>query len=127
MLGSLRLMKIAAVTLLAMPAAAECLLPDTPPLPEGRVASRDQIMAGVGAVKAYQATLVEYRDCIDGQIKALGTNADDPKGKKGRKARKTRARAKAKLLALYDDSVDLEEALATRLNSQIRDYKAAQK
>ena len=30
-------------------------------------------------------------------------------------------------MALYDDSVDLEEALATRLNSQIRDYKAAQK
>lgn len=126
MFSTLRLITIAAVTFLAAPAAAECLLPDTPPLPEGRVASRDQIMAGVGAVKAYQGVLVEYRDCIDSQIEALGTDADDPKGKKGKKARKARARAKAKLLALYDDSVDLEEALATRLNSQIRDYKAAQ-
>ena len=83
--GSLRLMTIAAVTFLAAPAAAECLLPHTPPLPEGRTASRDQIMAGVGAVKGYQAALVEYRDCIDGQVEALGTDADDPKGRKGKR------------------------------------------
>lgn len=114
MLGSLRLITVALITLLATPAVAECLLPDGPDIPEGRSATQAQMVAGVGAVKAYQAALVEYRHCIDSEIDALGD--DDPRNK-DRKA----------LLQLYDDSVDLEEAIATRLNSQIRDYKAARK
>lgn len=114
MLGSIRLIAVAAITLLATPAAAECLLPDSPEIPEGRLSTQEQMVSGIGAVKTFQAALVEYRDCIDGEIEALGD--DDPKNK-DRKA----------LLGLYDDSVDLEEALATRLNSQIRDFKAAQK
>lgn len=93
-------------------AAAECVLPGAPELPEGRTSSEDQMVAGVRAVKAYQAELGLYRECIDGEIKALGEDA--------------KKKVKAPLLALYDDSVDLEEALATRWNSQIRDYKAAQ-
>ena len=113
MLGSLRLITIAVVTLFAAPALAECALPDSPPIPEGRTASKEQMFAGVGAVKAYQASLIEYRTCVDGEITALG---DDP-DKDQRKA----------LLAEYDNSVDLEEALATRWNSQIRDYNAQSK
>ncbi len=113
MLGSLRLMTIVVVTLLAVPAVAECLLPDVPALPEGRVAGRDQMIAASGAVKAYQAALVEYRSCIDAGIAALGEDGD--------------AREKAQLGSWYDDSIDLEDALATRFNVQVRAYKAAQK
>lgn len=112
MLASLRLITISAVTLLAMPALAECMLPDAPTIPEGRTASKVQIVAAIGEVKALQAALVEYRDCIDGEIAALGEEPDQEQ--------------KAVLAQRYDDSVDLEESLATRLNSQIRDYKAAQ-
>jgi hypothetical protein len=113
MLGFLRLLAIVVVTLLAAPAAAECLLPDTPLLPEGRTASKDQMIAASRAVKAYQVELVAYRDCLDVETAALGE--DGP------------VKERAQLVALHDDSVDLEDALATRFNSQVRDYKAAQK
>lgn len=108
---SICLMAIVTLTLLASPAAAECLLPDSPSIPEGRSATQEQMVAGVGAVKAFQAELGAYRECIDGEIGAL----DEETGAEDKKA----------LLGLYDDSVDLEEAVATRLNSQIRDFKAA--
>lgn len=113
MLGSLRLMAIVVVTLIAAPAAAECVLPDSPEIPEGRTAGKDQMVAASKAIKVYQTGLVEYRTCIDGQVAALG---EEPE-----------ASAKEVLTALYDDSIDLEEALATRFNSQVRDFKAAQK
>ena len=113
MISSLRLIAIAAVTLMAAPALAECVLPDGPVLPEGRTAVKEQMIAAVGEVKAYQAALVEYRGCIDEETAALGD--DSGNGENGA------------LTSLYDDSVDLEEALATRWNSQIRDYNAQKK
>jgi len=95
-------------------ALAECEMPTGPIIPDGNVASQDELIAAQGAMKAYQGELVTYRECVEGMISELDPEAEDI-------AEKTSA-----LNAVYDKSVDAEAAIAEEFNLAVRAFKARQ-
>ena len=75
---------------------AECSNPVTAPIiPDGNVASLDELIAAQGSVKAFQANLIEYRECLTAHL--IKEPADE-----------TGAQKNAALNAAYDSSVDAE-------------------
>ena len=65
----------------AMPAFAEdsCAAPLVPAVVDGNTASRDQIVAGIAAVKAYIALSDDYQACIGDYLTAQKAQADKDK------------------------------------------------
>ncbi len=94
--------------------AAECTVPASPIIPDGNVASQDELVAAQQAMKAFQGQLGEYRVCVDGLQKEL-----DPEDE-------STAEKTAELNALYDASVDAEAAVAEEFNVAVRAFKARQ-
>jgi len=45
-------------------ANAECTTPSAPIIPDGNVASQDELVAAQKAMKAYQGELIEHRECL---------------------------------------------------------------
>lgn len=93
---------------------AECDMVAAPIIPDGNVASEDELVAAQQAIKSYQGSLLEYRACLDGMQKALDPEAED-----------TPVKA-AELTAMYDASIDSEEAIAEEFNVAVRAFKARQ-
>lgn len=89
-------------------------MPTSPIIPDGNVASQDELVAAQKAIKGFQGELQEYRDCIDGMQKALNPEAE------------TTVNEMAALNALYDGSVDAEDKLAEEFNLAVRAFKARQ-
>jgi len=99
--------------------AQDCSAPEVPTMPDGATASYDDMIAGQGAVKAFQAANLEYMNCMEPMIneaitKAQGEDASD----------EDKARVKT-LEEAYNAAVSREEELAGSFNTQIRAYKAA--
>lgn len=108
---------------LAMTSAAalaeDCAAPAVPELPNGATASYDDMIAGQGAVKAFQAENLKYMNCMEPQINealaaAQAESATD----------EDKARVKA-LEEAYNAAVSREEELAGQFNNAIRAYKEA--
>jgi GTPase involved in cell partitioning and DNA repair len=93
-------------------AAAECTNPSAPIVPDGNVASMDELVAAQKGLKAYQANLVDYRECLVAQ-KVDETNEDEAALQKN-----------AALNAAYDSSVDAESAAAEEFNAAVRIFKS---
>lgn len=99
--------------------AQDCIAPAVPTLPDGATASYDDMIAGQGAVKSFQAANLEYMNCLDPQISAATESAT---------AEDASDTDKAKVKALeeaYNGAVSSEEALAEKFNAAIREYKTA--
>ena len=90
----------------------ECELPTGPIIPDGNVASQDELLAAQKAMKAYQAVLVDYRLCIDDKNTLLDLETEEG--------------AAAKLVnnQLYDASVTAEENVAEKFNLAVRAFKS---
>jgi len=118
--GSMNILKktslIATITLgltaLSSQAMADCSLPTSPIIPDGNVASLDELKAAQGAFKGMQEKFFDYRDCISAKISALDTEAE------GYEA------AKAALTAKDDSAFEALNAVAAKLNAEIRVYKS---
>ena len=95
-------------------AYADCELPTGPIIPDGNVASEDELVAAQKAMKAYQGELVGYRECLDGKQQAIDPEAEGS------------AEQTAALNAMYDQSVDAEAAVAEEFNVAVRAFKARQ-
>jgi len=93
---------------------ADCALPESPIVPDGNVASEDELVAAQKAMKAYQAKLGDYRLCLDDQQTALDPEAE------------TSVEAIAEITANYDASVDAESVIAEEFNVAVRAFKARQ-
>jgi len=108
---------LSVLLLLAAPFAFACQYPDKPSVPPGATASKDDMIAASRAVKAYQAKMIEYRECIDSegkeQIAQLAEPAED-------EANNLRANINKK----YNASIEEEELIVARFNEAVRDYKA---
>lgn len=65
----------------AVPAFADdaCPVPPTPAVVDGATASRDQLVAGIAAVKTYIAASDTYQACISDYLKAQTADADKNK------------------------------------------------
>jgi hypothetical protein len=92
-------------------AQTACVAPDAPTIPDGSTASEQELVATVGAFKAYQAELAVYRDCLTTYEDDLGDDITDDQ--------------KNKMITDYNGSVDSEETLAVQLNEAIAAFRAA--
>lgn len=92
--------------------AQECANVTPPIVPDGNVASLDELVAAQKGLKAYQADLVEYRDCLEAQRVA------EP-GEEEAALQKNAA-----LTAAYDASVDAESMAAEEFNAAVKVFKA---
>ena len=105
----------------AAPFALACDYP-TPPknLPDGASASKEEMLAGVKTIAAYQQTMSEYLACIEAdQIAATQALADDDE--EGKKQLKTMSNKK------YNAAVDEQTRTVEVFNAEIRAYKARSK
>ena len=105
----------------AAPFAVACDYPAPPKnLPEGASASKEEMLAGVKMVAAYQQNMSDYLACIEAdQIVATQALADDDAA--GEKQLKTMSNKK------YNAAVDEQTRTVELFNAEIRAYKARSK
>jgi hypothetical protein len=107
-----------AITLLSIGASAQaqtvsdCTLPTQPIIPDGNVASMDELVAAQNAFKMYQGHLGGYRTCLLEAEAALSKDSEDLE------------ESTAKITKLYDGSVDAETVTAEKFNESVRAYNA---
>jgi len=92
--------------------ADACELPSGPIIPDGNVASQDELLSAQKAMKAYQGVLADYRLCIDEKSSLLDLETEEG------------AAAKLVINNLYDASVTAEENIAEKFNLAVRAFKA---
>ena len=92
-------------------AFAECAEPTSPIIPDGNVASLDELKAAQGAFNEMQDNFLSYRECITKKIEQLDAESESFDQKKNQLTEKDDA-AFAKLNKVADN-----------LNAAIRTYK----
>ena len=101
-----------------------CQKPDQPVVPDGSEATMEAMLAGQKAVKAFQASNMEYMQCLEARYSAAAADA------KNASDENEQALAKAdydKSIDAYNAAVSAEEAVAEDFNVALRAYKAANK
>ena len=92
--------------------AAPCILPTEPIIPDGNVASKEELVGASKAIKALQAELGTYRECLTAKSNAVvGEDEVSAELRKG-------------YIVRYNESVDLEEKVAGEFNSAYKIFKA---
>lgn len=84
-------------------------LPATPTLPNGNTATEQDLVAAMKSVKAYQASVAEYRTCLDKISSGLTAEEDQAK--------------KTLLISLHNRTVDDETQVGDLYNSAVRAFK----
>jgi len=92
--------------------AADCTLPTQPIIPDGNVASKDELVAAQKAFKAFQGNLGGYRDCLLKAESELDAESADLDANK------------LTITNLHDGSVDAETEAAEKFNESVRAYNA---
>ncbi|WP_439106509.1 hypothetical protein [Congregibacter sp.] len=104
--------------------ADACEQPSRPELPNGAEASMEAMLAGQKAVKAFQASNMEYMKCLEEQYSAAEMDA---KNAKDADAKALASGDYAKSVEAYNAAVSAEEDVAGEFNVALRAYKAANK
>lgn len=111
-------MLVALALIFAAPLALACDYP-TPPkeLPDGATATKDEMLAGVKVIAAYQEEMTGYLSCIEAdQIVAIQMLGDDDEDGKNR--------SKSNFDKRYNAAVDEQTKTVEKFNLEIRSYKA---
>lgn len=108
---------IAAALIGLAPLAMACDYPKRPNIPNGATASKDEMIAASKAVKEYQASLQEYRSCIDAEEADAVAQLESPTDEE----LNIRKSAIAKK---YNASVDDEMLVVAQYNDAVVAYKA---
>jgi hypothetical protein len=103
---------------LASAQLAACPLATAPPVPEGSTASREQMSAARIAFQNYDAATNAYAKCVDSAVQRLAGEL------KGKASAEELQRLEQFGMSAHNTAIDQEQALADRLNSQIRAFKA---
>jgi len=117
-----------AVVLMAVAthASAACSYPKAPDkVPDGSKATKEEMLAGAKALRAYNDLIKQYTDCLkdehDAAIAKIDPSLDDAK----------KAKAKDALEKVWeqknDAAVDEASTVTGRFNDQIKAYNAAHK
>ncbi len=110
----------------ATQASAACSYPKAPDkIPDGSKATKEEMIAGMKTMRAYNDLIKQYTDCLkdehDASVTKIDPSLDDAK----------KAKAKEdldKVLAQKNDAaVDEASAVTGRFNDQIKAYNAAHK
>ena len=108
------LLLIALTILFSNQAFAGCEAPAKPIIPDGNVASMDELVSAQKALKEFQAGVLEYRECIGKMETEMDKEAEGAEEKS------------AEILNMFNASVDRETALAEEFNLAVRAFKARQ-
>ena len=93
---------------------AVCDMPAGPIIPDGNVASEDELVAAQKAMKMFQTSLISYRNCLQGMESKIDMEAD------------TAVAHQDVILNNYNLSVDAEAKVAEEFNAAVRAFKARQ-
>jgi hypothetical protein len=91
--------------------AAACETPSMVSIPEGKSASKDQMLAAQASVKGYMAAMDQYLACVDAEMNAKGEEAPND--------------YKALMVARHNSAVSEMESVAGAFNEQRKAYLAA--
>ena len=97
--------------------AGDCEAPAAPELPDGASSTMEQMLEGQKAVKTFQAANLEYMKCLEPSM--TEAEAQVQEGVEG--AADTYKAIEEK----YNGAVSMEEDVAGKFNTEIREYKAA--
>lgn len=103
-----------ALGLFSSAALAECDMPAAPIIPDGNVASEDELVAAQKAIKMMQTSMISYRECLvaeEGKIDAESETAEAEK---------------IALTNSYNDSVAAETKVAEEFNTAVKAFKSRQ-
>lgn len=111
---------IASALVAMSPAALGCDYPQRAEIPNGTTASKEEMLAGQRAIKAYMATMEEYLSCIEqNESETVASMQDITEEEKA-------VRATA-LTKKHNAAVEEMELTAARFNEAVRAYKAQDK
>lgn len=103
-------------------ANAECVYPKAPAsMPDGKTATEDEMIAGMKAVKEYNAAVTAYLNCLETEMQARIAEAG-PEAPADQIAQIKSIHSKR-----HNAAVEELEAHAARFNEQVRAYKAKSK
>jgi len=91
---------------------APCIEPTQPIIPDGNVASKEELVGASKAIKALQSELEVYRNCLAGKSNAIVPEDEESTAKK------------QAYIDRYNASVDLEEKTAGEFNTAISAFKS---
>lgn len=111
---------VSTIFFLGTTAVLACDYPSRPgDLPDGSTAAKDEMLAGLKAVNAYQVSMQEYLDCIEADevvaVTAMDGVDDDTEQKRS-----------AMINKKYNAAVDEMTLTVEEFNVQIRAYKERQ-
>jgi len=111
-------MLVSLALVFATPFALACDYPAPPKeLPNGATATKDEMLAGVKVIAAYQEEMAGYLTCIEAdQVVALQALGDDDED--GKKRNKTNFDKR------YNAAVDEQTRTVEKFNLEIRSYKS---
>lgn len=89
---------------------SQCLEPRAPIIPDGNIASKDEIIGASKALKAFQEELRKYRSCLSNKSSLIKAEDVDS------------TTEKFVLLQRYNDSVDSETLAANKFNQALRTF-----
>jgi hypothetical protein len=92
-------------------AAVACETPTMVQIPDGKSASREQLLAAQAQVKTYMAAMNEYLACSDKEMEAKGDDAP--------------AEFKSLMVSRHNTAVSEMESVAAAFNDQVKAFKAA--
>jgi hypothetical protein len=112
---------IAALAVAAQASAAGCSYPKAPDkIPDGTTASKEDMIAGMKAMRAYNDLIKAYTDCLKSEHDDQVTKIDPSLAQDKKDARKADL---DKVLAQKNDAaVDEAQAVTGRFNDQIHAY-----
>ncbi len=93
-------------------ALADCTAPSAPIIPDGNVASQDELISAQGAFKAFEKNFYDYRDCLKAKELALDTSDSDIDTKK------------AAIVAADDVAFEELNRVADEFNTAVKAFKA---
>jgi hypothetical protein len=104
-------LSLAALTGCLALSATACETPSVVTIPDGKTASKDQMLSAQAAVKGYMAAMDQYLACVDGEMNAKGEDAPND--------------YKALMVARHNSAVAEMESVAGAFNDQRKAYLAA--
>jgi hypothetical protein len=120
-----------AALIVATQASAACGYPKTPEsIPDGTKATKEEMIAGMKAMRAYNDLIKQYTDCLKSEHDTAAAKIDAaPAADKGAQDKRDAQKADLdKVLAQKNDAaVDEASAVTGRFNEQIKAYNAAHK
>lgn len=96
-------------------ALAECLSPSAPTIPDGSIATKEEMLSAKTEIEIYQVELYKYRNCLKEQQASIPEDAEDAEEKI------------AFIVDLHDTSVAVETAVANSFNNAISLFNTANK